>query len=64
MSPEAVPAVVNSRAWTLHRQSADSASFARPYEMRHAYGTDNLISAGYDGTGRSSSSTRSERSHQ
>jgi len=23
-----------------------------PYEMRHAYGTDNLISAGYDGTGR------------
>ena len=23
-----------------------------PYQMRHAYGTDNLISAGYDGTGR------------
>jgi subtilase family serine protease len=23
-----------------------------PYQMRHAYGTDNLINAGYDGTGR------------
>ncbi len=55
MGPEAVPAAVNSPSFGLFTCQVGLTPGQLcydPYEMRHAYGTDNLISAGYDGTGR------------
>ena len=55
MGPEAVPAAVNSPSFGLFTCQVGLTPGQLCYdpdEMRHAYGTDNLISVGYDGTGR------------
>ncbi|HEY8010498.1 MAG TPA: S53 family peptidase [Rudaea sp.] len=55
IGPQAVPMAAGSPAYGLFQCNVglfepDEACYD-PYQMRHAYGVDNLISAGYDGTG-------------
>ena len=54
IGPRAVPFAAPSPAYGLFTCQTGEAPFVcyDPYEMRRAYGTEPLINAGYDGTGR------------